>query len=514
MQKNNIVKIGVREIVAKYGSYLGEYTDAQLLCGGNGKCGKCKVRASGALSPVTEDEKRLLTSKEIEQGIRLACRARIEGDCTVEYLDDAFGGERIALDGIGISSAENRAFEKYGVALDIGTTTLAARLYDKSGRVIGQSAMLNPQLKWGADVISRIEAVLAGKGDELKEAVLHAIDRMIIIMSDEGGIDKNDIDCVVITGNTTMLCLLTGSSVNGIAKAPFRLERRFNESLTAGDMGITALKNDAEVFLPACISSFVGADITCAIIATDILRDGKTRLLVDIGTNGEMCLWHNNRLLVSSTAAGPAFEGVGISCGMRAQDGAIDKAECRDNVFTVHVIGGGKAVGLCGSGLVDAVATLLDMGVLDETGAMDDDFTLAEDVVLTQEDIRTVQMTKSAISAGVKTLFETAEINEIDESYLAGGFGSYIDVGNAVKIGLLPENAVKELTVAGNAALSGATMILMDRSLKEECMRIATEAEHVSFAANPVFAEHYMRDFFDFGRVSSHTPWVSYRLHA
>jgi uncharacterized 2Fe-2S/4Fe-4S cluster protein (DUF4445 family) len=300
---------------------------------------------------------------------------------------------------------------------------------------------------------------------------------------------------VVITGNTVMLHLLTETNVEPLTHAPFAAERLFGETLTACDLGLTALPPAAPVYLPPCIAAFIGADTVTATLASDLREIPETALLCDIGTNGEMVLWHENTLYACSTAAGPAFEGAGISMGMSGRVGAIDRVWVTDGEIQAHVIGEADPVGLCGSGLVDAVAALLDTELLDETGYLEDDpAAILAPVEIIQEDIRAVQLAKSAIHAGMRTLIDTAGLDceEVATLYIAGGFGSYLDVKNAGKIGLLPEELTDRVTVLGNAALTGAAMLLLCEEFRPVCEKQAQETRIVELATNPVFVSEYM----------------------
>ena len=253
--------------------------------------------------------------------------------------------------------------------------------------------------------------------------------------------------------------------------------------------------DDTEVYLPSCISAFVGADMVCALLASGICEREDTALLADIGTNGEMGLWHNGRLTVCSTAAGPAFEGVGISMGMNGSDGAIDRVTLQNDALQAHVIGEADPRGICGSGLVDAVACLLKNGALDETGYLEDDpVTISQPVVLTQQDIRMVQLAKSAICAGLCTLMQNADVAEDQASalYVAGGFGSYLNMQSAGEIGLIPSSLTNRVQVIGNAALTGAAMLLLNKELRATATALAQTASTADLASSPVFSELYM----------------------
>ncbi len=483
------------------GTVLGDVMQARghghMPCGGHGKCGKCRVTVTGAVSAPTEDEKRALTPDELAGGIRLACRVTALGDCAVTTAEQGRG--QIVTHGAFPASMEGAslspAFRAYGAAIDIGTTTLAARLYDGAGKLLAETSRLNPQSAWGADVISRMEAAMAGNAEKIAQITRRALCGMLSELAEAAEVEPADIGAAVITGNTVMLHLLTETDVEPLTHAPFAAERLFGEMLTARELGLTALPPDASVYLPPCIAAFIGADTVTATLASDLREIPETSLLCDIGTNGEMVLWHDGTLYACSTAAGPAFEGAGISMGMSGRIGAIDRVWVSGGEIQAHVIGETDPVGLCGSGLVDAVAALLDTEALDETGYLEDDpAEIAEPVTVIQEDIRAVQLAKSAIHAGMRTLIHTAKLDpdDVDTLYIAGGFGSYLDVRNAGKIGLLPEELTDRVTVLGNAALTGASMLLLRADLHPVCERLAKETKIVELATNPVFVSEYM----------------------
>ena len=469
----------------------------EMPCGGRKSCGKCKVTARGKLSPLSEAEKKHLSTTEIESGIRLACCTTVEGDC--EITTAAASGNAINTAGDLPEMEFSPAFTKYGAVIDIGTTTLAARLYGTSGKMLADTSELSPQRGFGADVISRIEAALGGSEKELARVTREAINGMIEIMAKKAGIVTSDIDGVVITGNTVMLHFLTETSTEPLSHAPFKAERLFGETLSAKELSLTALLPETEIYLPPCAEAFVGADITTAILYSEITKNTSPAILVDIGTNGEMALVKNGEMLLCSTAAGPAFEGAGLSMGMGAKDGAIHKVTVEDGEITASVLGGTAPIGICGSGVVDAVAALLETEILDETGCLDDDeAVISAPVVLTQGDIRMIQLAKSAIHAGLRTLMKYAELecDDISTLYVAGGFGSYLDIENAGKIGLIPEELVSKVKVLGNAALAGASMVLLNRDLRETCKSMLSNSSVIALSSNPIFTEEYMERMF------------------
>ena len=463
-------------------------------CGGHGKCGKCKVIASGALSKMSDAERERLTEAERAAGVRLACLTLVEGDCEVRALPTAKGA-KILSGGTAGSFTLSPTFNRLGVAIDVGTTTLAARLFDTSGTCLADTARFNPQISFGGDVISRIEAALGGKEQMLADCIRVALWELIEELSAAVARDTREIDRVVITGNTAMLHLLTKTSVEPLSHAPFAAKRLFGEVLPATELGLDALATGATVYLPPCIGAFVGADTTCALLASGMCERGETALLADIGTNGEMALLKDGRLTVCSTAAGPAFEGVGISMGMRGTAGAVNAATMVNGHIHATTVDNAPPVGICGSGLVDAVACLLMTEELDESGYLEDEEAMiAAPVKVTQQDIRALQLAKSAICAGLSTMLDTAHCtaNEVAVYYVAGCFGSYLNMPNAERIGLFPEGLAKKAKIIGNAAIEGAAMLLLDQTLTEKATKIAQEATLLELAANPVFADHYM----------------------
>ena len=368
------------------------------------------------------------------------------------------------------------------MALDIGTTTLALSVYDlSSGEELLRCEMDNPQRMIAADVMSRIGASLKGSGPFLQELVLSTL------KNPPAGIQK-----AVIAGNTAMLYFLLGKDPEALSHAPFEADDLFGR--TEDILGIHA-------YLPPCMNAFVGADTTAAVLFSGMCDREEVSLLADIGTNGELALWKDGMLYVTSTAAGPAFEGAGISQGSPAIPGSIDRVWNSDGQLHVHVIGEIPARSICGSGLLDAVAAMLVLGVIDETGAMDADrFPLTENVSLTRKDIRSVQLAKSAVRAGIETLLETSGTNlsEIKTLYVAGAFGSHLSAESATAIGLIPPVLKDRMQVLGNAALKGAEMMLLDSAKTQKAERIASLSRHVDLGGNPLFNDLFVeRMLFD-----------------
>ncbi len=447
-------------------------------CGGRGVCGKCAVVLSGQVSPPAPAERKA--------GVRLACQAVLTGDAEA-ILPESRPLQQIEMGDAGSLQPVAPMPGRYGAAVDIGTTTVVLSLYDlQTGACLAESGMLNPQSAVAADVMGRIGAAMAGESAGLRGQVTGAVSALLSRTCAEKGIGSEQVESMVVTGNTTMLYLLTGRNPAALSRAPFEADCLFD---------CTAELCGRKAYLPPCMHAFVGADITCAVLSSGMCGREETALLCDVGTNGELALWKDGKLLVTSTAAGPAFEGAGISCGCGSVAGAIDRVWVENGRLGVHTIAGAKAAGVCGSGLIDAVAAALVLGEVDETGAMEEEaLTLAEDVRLLPGDIRAVQLAKAAIAAGVETLLETAGIRAraVDTFYIAGGFGSHMDVRSAAAIGLFPAVLTQRARVIGNAALTGAARLLLDKSLQEQARQIAASAAHVNLGGNPRFNQHYM----------------------
>lgn len=488
------VTVGEKNLSIAPGTTLSEAIGGERPCGGHGKCGKCKVKASGKVSKPTETELKLLSADEISSGVRLACLTTVEGNCTVTPIGNEEKAE-ILTEGDLPAFELKPIFSTLGVAIDIGTTTLAARLYDKDARLLAEASRLNPQSEFGADVISRIEKALSGNVDELASSIRRALDDMITELSAAVNCTSELIDGVVITGNTVMLSLLTKESTEPLSHAPFEAKRLFGETLKAEEIHLNSLKKNTIVYIPRCIHAFVGADTTCAIVANRLIDSKSTTMLADVGTNGEMALFHDSRLCVCSTAAGPAFEGVGISMGMRGSVGAIDKVSVENGVFKAHVKGDVAPLGICGSALVDAVACMLDQKIIDESGYLEDDvFTVSHPVTLTQKDIRTLQLAKSAICSGLLTLLahESLSTENVKKLFIAGGFGNYLNLENAAKIGLIPKKLGGVSKAVGNSALVGASMILLNGDFIKECEHIASTSRVLNLSSDKTFSDLYV----------------------
>ena len=329
-----------------------------------------------------------------------------------------------------------------GLAVDIGTTTIEVR-YFENGKICDRSA-LNPQRRFGADVISRLGASEQSEHmDELISELRSAVSELT-----EGFLYERAVVC----GNTAMLHFLTGSDVSGMICDPFTPSTLFGCEVDGESIGMRG-----RVYLPRCVSAFIGADTTSAMLAAGLIgsESDDGTLLVDLGTNGELVYSSGGRLICASTAAGPALEGADISCGTRVCEGAIDRVNFDGSKIVAHVIGGKKAVGICGSGLVSAVDALVSAGIIDESGYLEKPFELSEGIFLEPRDVRAFQLAKSAIATGIGIITDGKMPKKL---LVAGNFGRGLDIAACVRIGLLPECGNTE--VIGNAALRGAELIL------------------------------------------------------
>ena len=402
----------------------------------------------------------------------------------------------------------------YGVAVDIGTTTIVLYLYDcASATQLACVSRLNPQVTLGLDVISRIKYCQESEDGlaKLNEAVVTAINAMLTEACAAQGIDVTEISHCVITGNTTMLHLFASTSPVSMGTYPFTPASLFGETVQADKLGL--LCSRADTYLTPCISSFVGGDITTAILASGLFEQDELCVLLDIGTNGEVAIGNRHGIFAASTAAGPAFEGAHISCGMAGVAGAVDSVYFIEGTVRVTTINEQPAKGICGSGLLDAMALMRNAGIIDETGRIINEHgdkrdafiteydeqpavRVTKDIVITQKDIREVQTAKAAIAAGVEALLHHAgkSMDDVARVYLAGGFGNYMDVQSAITIGLLPKQASGKVHPIGNAAGTGAIMALLSDEQKAVCQRIAKAAEHIELGHNPHFMDRYIEN--------------------
>ncbi|HLM82967.1 MAG TPA: ASKHA domain-containing protein [Terriglobales bacterium] len=438
-------------------------------CGGESACGGCKVRLLAGEVPVTATMRESLSEKEICDGWRLACRASAVGRVVVEVEQ---WSPRVLTDEAEVP-IEPRPGQ--GAVIDLGTTTLVVQVVDlTSGEVQRVETALNPQARYGADVMSRLQHDLRQPGDLGR----------LIRQSLAGMLGVEPLREVVVAGNTAMHHLFCGLNVEPLTRAPFASPTLGGYRFENSHLGWPGTVE----FLP-CLGGFVGSDVLCGIVATRLDEQTRPCAVFDIGTNGEVVVGSAQGLVCASTAAGPALEGGRIDMGMRAGTGAIDSVHVRDGGLVCHVIGGGPARGICGSGLVDAAACGVELGLIGANGRIttaNKRLPLAEGVSLSQSDIRELQLAKGAMAASLRMLASGG----VAKLYLAGAFGNYIRQTSARTIGILPEDLTVE--PVGNSALRGARSLLLTPSTRQARLRkIAALSRHVELAADPDFQYLY-----------------------
>lgn len=483
-------------------------------CGGRARCKGCRVRVLKGRLPVTPEMQQVLKGEELDAGWRLSCQGKAEQDLTLEF---AQWEAKILTDD---SQFDFKPREGLGVAIDLGTTTLAAQLLDLStANVLAVRTALNPQARHGADIMSRIGfASTSGGQKTLEDLIRKQLGKLIEELITTAKAPRERIRDVTIVGNTVMHHLFCGISIEPLSHYPFEPTNDGLQVFRPADLGWKLDAGCSVRFLP-CLGSFVGSDILAGVLACKLHESKDLVALVDLGTNGEIVVGNRDRMLTSSTAAGPAFEGARIWMGMRAATGAISEVSVEDGKLKCHVLGNVEPRGICGSGLVDAVAYSLELGLIKESGRLADggrDMMLSPPVKLSQTDIRELQLAKGAIAAGIRILLEQwgAKIEDLTQLYLAGAFGNYINRRSARKIGLLKFPREK-VTPSGNTALLGAKLALFTGDgEKGEYTELRKKIKHVGLSADPHFQDIYVEEMSFPMECSGSTPLSSERLDA
>jgi len=506
-------------------------------CNAVGVCGKCKVKvALSDLENVIQDGVHHLSNDETTQGFVLSCGAKVMADVTVEivsnnsnktlqilnhgesfdiqldsfikkeYKDDGktyvYAGEQVIGNEEGDTTAIN-----YGIVVDIGTTTLVATLVDiNTGKELNSVAALNPQSIYAQDVLSRIKFASDEKGlDVMYSEITKELNSMIAKNCEEIGIDKKYIYEAIFSGNTCMLHLAANVNPYSLGKYPYTPQLRGGDYLSSGHHKLN-ISDPGLIYLPPIISAYVGPDITSGILATRLQDRRGTTLFVDIGTNGEMVIARDGKLSATSTAAGPAFEGMNITHGMRAQRGAIEYFNIEeDGSIEIKTIEDGVAIGICGSGLLDIVGELVFNKVIGKSGrfaSIDKSdlpealrkklvkvegktaFEVAEGIFLTQKDIRQVQLAKGAVRAGIEFLMNSKKVkaDEVDKIQIAGSFGYHLRAKSLTNIGLLPKEFEGKIDFVGNTSKSGGHAFLLNKQYRSEMEKLVKEIEVVELS--------------------------------
>lgn len=506
-------------------------------CNGVGTCGKCKVKVDREyLINVAAEGRHHLTAEEEREGYLLACEARILDDLKVHLLhrqDEAlkilsegksfevhlmpfirkvfveaenvtkiYGGQGV----LGQETGDTRGIG-YGVVVDIGTTTLVAALVDLyTGSEIVSASALNPQAVHAQDVLSRIKFASEENGLELLyRGIIEKINSLIKQITEDAGIESNKIYEIIFSGNTCMLHIATGTNPGSLGKYPYTSLLNGGTYLKASGHHLN-ISPFGVIYLPPIISAYVGADITSGLVASQLHQKEGTVLFIDIGTNGEMLLSSKGRLSAASTAAGPAFEGINITFGMRAGRGALEYFNVTESgEIELKAIENTEPVGICGSGLLDIVGELVAYGVVDKRGRFADPgndnllpelrnrlaeyegkraFKITEKVFLTQHDVRQVQLAKGAIRAGIEFLLKSRDIQaeNVDRVLIAGSFGYHLRAKSLIHIGLLPEIFKDKIEFLGNTSKSGGRIFLINQDYRALVERIVKEVDILELA--------------------------------
>lgn len=477
-------------------------------CGGTGKCGKCKIRLRTGELTITNEDKECFTNEELSQGYRLSCKAYPEQDCEIELTQS--DEKQFSVLGATISDLEIQEKDlNYRISIDIGTTTLALALVEVvNGQVVDIYTDINHQRAYGTDVISRIQASNEGKGEELRELIRRDLMQGIEHLLRNNNVESSMVKGITIAANTTMIHLLLGFSCQSLGVVPFTpvdirlmelaFQKVFSDDIGLGEVTVTILPG---------ISTYVGGDIVSGLFVRKIYESEHYNLFVDLGTNGEIALGNKDKILVTSTAMGPACEGGNITWGMGSVPGAISNVDInKDGTVNIKTIGGQHPIGICGTGVLETVAELMKQDLVDETGLLEEcyceeGFPIAQTIngtkiVFTQKDIREIQLAKSAVRAGIETLIKRVEISyeQIERLYLAGGFGAEIDKEKAIAIGMLPVELRDKVEVVGNTALAGAIQYVEEN--RESMNKIVDISEEISLSVDKVFNELYIENMF------------------
>lgn len=453
------VTVNGQVILAKAGTLLSNIIDIEKPCGGNGKCGKCKAFVNG---------------KE-----ELSCKYKVYSDITVEIPEKR---EILSETGAEISG---HATANMCLALDIGTTTLALALVSRDeGKIVRALTATNPQRTYGADVISRIDYCMKNSVEPLHGSLIAGINRMI----DELGV--TEIDTMYVSGNATMLHTLHNVDCSSMGVAPYTAAFLGERHSSGSALGIDRVKS--VISLPS-VSSFVGADIVSGIYYTEMPVAGKYDLLVDLGTNAEIVLYSERGGIATAAAAGPCFEGANISSGMSATAGAIYAFTLEGGEASYKTVGDEAAVGICGTGLIDIIAALLKSGIIDETGYMEDDYSIAKGVSLSPEDVRQYQLAKSAICSAIEGLMAKQGIahSDISRVYISGGFSAKINIDNASYTGLFPKELLTKTVPINNSSLLGTVKYAIKNG---DIAELAQKIRYVDLSSDPDFANSFIEN--------------------
>jgi uncharacterized 2Fe-2S/4Fe-4S cluster protein (DUF4445 family) len=454
-------------------------------CGGKGICGKCKVRLLDGEISINEQHQQKLRKLALASDWRLACLSKCTDNITLEI--EQFNHMILADE----SEFDFSPKAGFGIAVDLGTTTIVTQLIDlTTAKVMAVETTLNPQIKFGADLISRIQACLDGKAAEMTRLVRLCVGNMIELM-----LAKYDLELekIILVGNSVMQLIFCDCDVRPLSMYPFHTNNLGTKIFIPEELEWKIKVSEGIEFYPS-IGSFVGSDILAGIAATGIHKGENYTALIDLGTNGEIVVGNKNQIVCASTAAGPAFEGANISMGMLAVTGAISSLNLIDNKIVASVIGNTVPKGICGSALIDAIAIFLKqvkIGMFGEIHSGDDNVHVAGNVYLSRKDINEFQLAKAAIAAGLTILAKnlSIELSDIETIYIAGGFGNYINIGNITATGMI-ELQEEKIHKMGNTALIGAKIFLFQENAQID--EILAIIHHINLESDPDFQEIFV----------------------
>lgn len=466
------------------------------LCGGNGTCGKCKIKILTKIPVATKLEKEHLSESELNSGIRLSCLHKPDDGMIIEINDKK---NYNILSDFDVKKLYNKVIssnKKYSIAVDIGTTTVAIAFLNLcTGEIIYNKTFLNPQQQYGADVISRIDYINNSKTNTLTKLIVDNIDNSIKECCIKNKISSDEIGDIIIVGNTTMLYILQNLNPHELAVSPFTATYKDMKTYKYCDL-FSSYLNSKVILLP-CVSAYIGADITSGMYFLGKELIDKKILFIDLGTNGEIVLSNGKNIYCASAAAGPAFEGACIKDGVGSIDGAICNIKIEDKEIKYNTINNKEPVGICGSAIIDITAEGIKNSLINETGKLENKkIQITKDISFYQKDIREVQLAKSAIYSGIKVLLDEAgiNINEIEKLYLAGGFGKHINIENACKVGIIPSAMKDKSETVGNSSLGGAVKYLLNTSSRDKVYQIINKCRYVELSMDKRFNNYFIEN--------------------
>ncbi len=551
--------------------------DINSICGGTGACGKCIVQViSGKLPPSKAVEEKYIGATGLKNGFRLGCLLRIIDDMVIKVPKESRTGTQrlqtegldtfveldpmvsrvvdgnstaILYDGEKIRRLEPEDARILGFAVDIGSTKLAGYLMDLStGKMIAVSTVMNPQIPYGEDIISRIAVAIQSpeKQDVLHKTLVEGVKHLLHDACVKAGKSPEEVYDIVLVGNTVMQHFVLGTDTYPLSRNPFMPEDMGHRNLKPH---VLNLSPNGRVHVPPLIAGFIGADCVAATLATGIHNTIELSFLMDIGTNTEIVVGKRDHMVACSCASGPAFEGAHINHGMRAASGAIEGVWISPESLEprIKVIDDSRAVGICGSGLIDLLSEMLKTGIMDSSGRIIDrnsiprirkqdgvseyvvawrrDTGIDSDIVITQLDVREPQKGKAAIFSGSRMLMKKMGVSPGDfkKIYMAGAFGTYINRESALNIGMIPEFSLQDIEQVGNAAGTGARMALLSRKARREAQGIREKTDYIELATSKGYNKEYidalmfphmdLNLFPDTVRKLDSTCWVKGKIH-